>query len=1019
MVARPSDVSVKITAEDQTAAGLQSAMARIQALEAQLKGSAGAMGQTAQAARGLDGTMGGMAGTIGRLGGILAGLSLGAVFVSAARDALAAGMEIEQLTRRYQFLAGSARAAQEQMAFVARTAQSFGMSEREGQQGFGSFLGLARSGVIGTQDAQRLFSGLNAFGAQMGVGAQAMGQAVYGLSQALAQGTVRAEEFNQVFEPLGGLAAEVERVLRLGQGELRKLVNEGKLSSATLRQALIEALQPFERTAAQNATTLSAEMARFGNEVRNAGASVTSDLLGPLASAVREATNLARVRFRSPQELTDTEIQGRLDGLTGVNEARAREQLLNRIRGRTPGPAFEDTWAGWALNNNPLALSWRLRSRIMRGPDPEETRQEVERLQIEQITRQAEADMAQFNARFGQGETSAYQLRLIGEIQATATAAQTELRKLAERLRTERENIEEEWRTTNETLARVAREGGQAVEGQVDAARRLNDERRARAIEALERPIRERIDSRITGAEEETSALQRQLEVLRSFPGTMEEVQRLLDEEAAIRRLIAQLGVEATDADRARAAEAVRASQQIQQELRAEAALRDANREAAEGAADLRRIQSAAEAARRAGRDPAAAVRETEARIRDEQRLQRSGIDLDSPEAGRLLGDLSRIRQERERLNQSISDGARASRQAATEAERLAKQQAEAVRSFVGARQFEAEILGEEIRMLREQGDVNAPLLDQRRAEIELRQQIADLQLRGINLTEEEIASMRGATERLSALNAERERVQRANRILDQLDPGRATGREVRGIRELQESGDLTPDQAAAAMAQAQERLLSTLASQGRAIRIEWESIAETLLDAATSASSFDDAIRSIARTIASQGLRIAMNNLFSNGSGINMWLNRTMGLIPGSAFGQNTGTGATSGGFLSGLFGGGGGGALGSIFSSIGSFFGSLFGGFRAEGGPVMAGLGYIVGERGPEPFIPRVPGYIVSAEDARAALAGAGMRGGRSAWPMVVVNIQTPDASSFRASQGQVAARLSDAVRRGQLLR
>jgi hypothetical protein len=77
------------------------------------------------------------------------------------------------------------------------------------------------------------------------------------------------------------------------------------------------------------------------------------------------------------------------------------------------------------------------------------------------------------------------------------------------------------------------------------------------------------------------------------------------------------------------------------------------------------------------------------------------------------------------------------------------------------------------------------------------------------------------------------------------------------------------------------------------------------------------------------------------------------------------------------------------------------------------------MVGERGPEPFVPRVPGYIVSAEDARAALAGAGMRGGRSAGPMVVVNIQTPDASSFRASQGQVAARLSDAVRRGQLLR
>jgi tape measure domain-containing protein len=1016
MVARPSDVAVKITAEDQTAAGLQSAMARIQALEAQLQSASGGMNRAAAGARGLDGAISGIVGTVGRLGGILAGLGLGAIFVQAARDALAAGMEIEQLTRRYQFLAGSAKAAQEQMAFVARTSQSFGMSEQQGQQSFASFLGLARSGVINTDSAQRLFTGLNAFGSQMGVGAQAMSQAVYGLSQALASGTVRAEEFNQVFEPLGGLAAEVERVLRLGQGELRKLVNEGKLSSDALRQALIEALRPFEGAAAQGATTLTAEMTRFGNEVRNAGASIVSDLLGPLASAVREANNLARVTFRRPQELTDVEIQERLNSLTGVNRARREQELRDMVTGRRPRP--ENNWLTWIGTYGPAGLAARggFNAAVALGLNEPTRNAEIERLQIEQITRQNEADMAQFNARFGQGETTAYQLRLIGEVQGTTQVIQRELGKLAERLRTERESIEEEWRKTNEELARVAREGGQAVEGQVEAARRLNDERRARALEALERPIRERIDSRITGAEEETAALQRQLDVLRAFPGTMEDVQRLLDEEAAVRRLIAQLGREATDADRARAAEAVRASQQIQQELRAEAALRDANREVSESAADLRRIQSAAEAARRAGRNPADAVRETEARIRDEQRFRRSGIDLNTPEAARLLDDLARIRQERERLNQSIREGAGAARQAASEAERLAKQQAEAVRSYVSARQFEASILEEEIRMLRERGDIDQPLLDQRRAEIELRQQIADLQMRGINLTEEEISQMRGATERLSALNAERERVQRANRILDQLDPGRATGREVRGIRELQERGDLTPEQAAQAMQQSQERLLSTLASQGRAIRIEWEQIADTLLDAATGAQSFDDAIRSIARTIASQGIRIAMNNLFGNGSGLNLWLNRSMGLIPGSAFG---GEGGGGGGFLSGLFGGGGsgGGFFSSLLSGIGGLFG--FGGVRAEGGPVMAGVPYLVGERGPEPFVPRVPGYVISAEDARAALAGGARRSGRAGGPMVVVNIQTPDASSFRASQGQIAARLGDAVMRGQLLR
>ena len=39
----------------------------------------------------------------------------------------------------------------------------------------------------------------------------------------------------------------------------------------------------------------------------------------------------------------------------------------------------------------------------------------------------------------------------------------------------------------------------------------------------------------------------------------------------------------------------------------------------------------------------------------------------------------------------------------------------------------------------------------------------------------------------------------------------------------------------------------------------------------------------------------------------------------------------------------------------------GSLFGGKRAGGGPVSPGKAYLVGEKGPEPFIPTAPGVII----------------------------------------------------------
>jgi len=44
-----------------------------------------------------------------------------------------------------------------------------------------------------------------------------------------------------------------------------------------------------------------------------------------------------------------------------------------------------------------------------------------------------------------------------------------------------------------------------------------------------------------------------------------------------------------------------------------------------------------------------------------------------------------------------------------------------------------------------------------------------------------------------------------------------------------------------------------------------------------------------------------------------------------------------------------------------LGGFFSGIFGGFRAEGGPVSAGKAYVVGERGPEMFVPRGSGSIV----------------------------------------------------------
>lgn len=75
-------------------------------------------------------------------------------------------------------------------------------------------------------------------------------------------------------------------------------------------------------------------------------------------------------------------------------------------------------------------------------------------------------------------------------------------------------------------------------------------------------------------------------------------------------------------------------------------------------------------------------------------------------------------------------------------------------------------------------------------------------------------------------------------------------------------------------------------------------------------------------------------------------------------------------------------GGGLGQLF---GSLVGSLFGlPGRATGGPVSPGRGYLVGERGPELFVPTSAGRIESgpavsggARDVRVAISLAAPRG------------------------------------------
>ena len=125
------------------------------------------------------------------------------------------------------------------------------------------------------------------------------------------------------------------------------------------------------------------------------------------------------------------------------------------------------------------------------------------------------------------------------------------------------------------------------------------------------------------------------------------------------------------------------------------------------------------------------------------------------------------------------------------------------------------------------------------------------------------------------------------------------------------------------------------------------------------------------------------------------------------------------------GLLPGGGGGGIGfnpsapSITgNSLGDFGGGSFGGFMANGGPVSANTPYIVGERGPELFVPFQQGNITSNEELEAQIrdtrsANMAFSSGNSFQQLQSVNLpftRNAEQSSMVAAERETAQAISN---------
>lgn len=215
---------------------------------------------------------------------------------SATRSLFQNIQTFERIDLRLRTLTNSAEDYADTQAYLSTKANELNVDLAVLADGYAKLLALQKSGILNREQVNQLSEGLANVGVALGTSQGNIERALFGLSQGLSTGTLRAEELNQVVEPLPGLLQELDRAAGLPAGGFRKLVNDGKVTSDFFATTMIKALQTFEGQAAALDGTVAGSFTRLNNAwkelSRAIGDSVAIDGIVYLTEALTDSISV-------------------------------------------------------------------------------------------------------------------------------------------------------------------------------------------------------------------------------------------------------------------------------------------------------------------------------------------------------------------------------------------------------------------------------------------------------------------------------------------------------------------------------------------------------------------------------------------------------------------------------------------------------------------------------------------------------------------------------------------------------
>lgn len=195
----------------------------------------------------------------GQVFGVIGGFSALATAIN-AKDRLG---EYQDMRTQITALVGSQEAWVETEQYLSQVAEDHNKTLDVLSGSYARLLTLQNGGLITHQQVIDIFEGMSNAASANGASNEQLGQVMYGLQQAMASGVVRAEEFNQVTEPMPDLLIKLAAAANTTVGGLRNMVNSGDMTSKLFGETLVKALAEYDGAAARTADNVTAQSAAF------------------------------------------------------------------------------------------------------------------------------------------------------------------------------------------------------------------------------------------------------------------------------------------------------------------------------------------------------------------------------------------------------------------------------------------------------------------------------------------------------------------------------------------------------------------------------------------------------------------------------------------------------------------------------------------------------------------------------------------------------------------------------------